>query len=68
VPGAYYVININEEYMLLGAIGAKPLGHRVHVSCDVFDVELDGKRTTVSFTMSSSFAARQKESDSAPEG
>jgi hypothetical protein len=57
----YYVININEEYMLLNAIGAKDLGHKVRGNCDTFDVELEGKRTTVSFTMSNAFAARWKE-------
>jgi hypothetical protein len=60
---AYYAININEEYMLLDAIGAKPLGHKVQGRCDVFEVELDGKRSTVSFTMSNWFAARRAESD-----
>lgn len=61
--GAYYAININEEYMLLNAIGAKPLGHKIHNNCDVFDVERDGRRTTVTFTMSKWFAAKRNESD-----
>lgn len=64
----YYVININEEYMPLNAIGAKDLGHKVRGNCDVFDVEMDGKRSTVSFTMWRAFAARRQESDSAPGG
>jgi hypothetical protein len=62
---AYHVININEEYIILDAIGAEPLGHKVHGLCDAFDVKLEGKRTTVSFAMSNSFAARRKESDPA---
>ena len=61
--GAYYAININEECMLLNAIGAKPLGHKFHNNCDVFDVKRDARRTTVTFTMSKWFAAKRNESD-----
>jgi len=57
----YYAVNINEEYVLLNAIGAEPLRNRVHGSCDVIDVKLDGKRTTVCFEMSRWFAAIRKE-------
>jgi hypothetical protein len=52
---AYHAINVNEEYMVLDWIHAKPVGHNLQEGCDVFDVQLKGKPTKIYFDVSSSF-------------
>ena len=60
---AYYVINVDEEYTVLNYMGTKTLGQSLEGACDVLDVELNGKRTTIYFDISGSLAATQKRLD-----
>jgi hypothetical protein len=51
---AYHAINVNEEYMVLDWLNAKPAGHNSQEGCDVFDVQLKGKPTKIYFDVSGS--------------
>jgi hypothetical protein len=51
---AYHAINVNEEYMILDWIHAKPAGHNSQRGCDVFDVQLEGKPAKIYFDVSGS--------------
>src|SRR5205085_9811743 len=51
---AYHAINVNEEYMVLDWLNAKPAGHNSQEGCDVFDVQLKGKPAKIYFDVSGS--------------
>jgi hypothetical protein len=51
---AYHAINVNEEYMVLDWVHAKPAGHDSQGGCDVFNVQLEGKPAKIYFDVSGS--------------
>jgi len=51
---AYHAINVNEEYMVMDWLNAKPGEHISQGGCDVFDVQLKGKPAKIYFDVSGS--------------
>jgi hypothetical protein len=51
---AYHAINVNEEYMVMDWMGAKPGEHNSKGGCDVFDVRLKGEPSKIYFDISGS--------------
>ena len=51
---AYHAINVNEEYMVLDWLNAKPAGQNSQEGCDVFNVQMKGKPAKIYFDVSGS--------------
>jgi hypothetical protein len=60
---AYQVISVDEEYTVLNHIGAKVITQTLQYPCDVMQVEIEGKPTTLFFDVSISMAALKRQLD-----